>query len=247
MNDNTLYLAHHGVLGQKWGVRRYQNPDGSLKSAGRKRYAKSDIRSRVDKAKEAKKDAKLDKKILNSNYSHSFNRASNYSSMHPLSQFVGERKRKSDAYWKDAIKQAERAGKADEKYKSSKKELKDAKRARKEAINKQYEENLSKHKSTFGEKMLYNDATRKKAAEFMVDYKDMDYETASKKSKAVAWRNTALVTATAVAVADIATKGEVHRSVQKAVANTTTSFNPKSVTAGGKTFSKVAKNVYKVI
>ncbi|MBP5597476.1 MAG: hypothetical protein J6Y02_19040 [Pseudobutyrivibrio sp.] len=32
------YLVHHGILGQKWGVRRYQNPDGSLTEEGRKRY-----------------------------------------------------------------------------------------------------------------------------------------------------------------------------------------------------------------
>ena len=32
------HLAHHGVKGQKWGVRRYRNEDGSLTEAGKARY-----------------------------------------------------------------------------------------------------------------------------------------------------------------------------------------------------------------
>lgn len=42
-NGTTLY--HHGILGQKWGIRRYQNKDGTLTAEGRKRYGgKYDIR-----------------------------------------------------------------------------------------------------------------------------------------------------------------------------------------------------------
>jgi len=32
------YLAHHGVKGMRWGVRNYQNPDGTLTAEGRRRY-----------------------------------------------------------------------------------------------------------------------------------------------------------------------------------------------------------------
>lgn len=34
------FFAHHGIKKQKWGFRRFQNPDGSLTSEGRKRYLK---------------------------------------------------------------------------------------------------------------------------------------------------------------------------------------------------------------
>lgn len=37
-------LQHHGILGQKWGVRRFQNRDGSLTPAGKKRYSEKEQR-----------------------------------------------------------------------------------------------------------------------------------------------------------------------------------------------------------
>lgn len=39
MND---YLKHYGILGMKWGVRRFQNKDGTLTEAGKKRYYNTD-------------------------------------------------------------------------------------------------------------------------------------------------------------------------------------------------------------
>lgn len=44
------YLCHYGIKGMKWGVRRYQNPDGSLTAEGRKRYgSNSTIYSKGEK------------------------------------------------------------------------------------------------------------------------------------------------------------------------------------------------------
>lgn len=45
MENNSL--QHHGVLGQKWGVRRYQNKDGSLTNSGKKH------RNRYERAADA--------------------------------------------------------------------------------------------------------------------------------------------------------------------------------------------------
>lgn len=44
------YLSHHGIKGQKWGVRRFQNADGSLTEAGKARQAK--LYKKIDKSYE---------------------------------------------------------------------------------------------------------------------------------------------------------------------------------------------------
>lgn len=54
----TTELWHHGIMGMKWGIRRYQNPDGSLTIAGKIRYGnKNRLEASVNK-----KAAKLQRK-----------------------------------------------------------------------------------------------------------------------------------------------------------------------------------------
>lgn len=60
------FLMHHGILGQKWGVRRYQNPDGSLTDEGRRRYdigesQNSDSTSSSNKLAKTYNDLKISK------------------------------------------------------------------------------------------------------------------------------------------------------------------------------------------
>ena len=56
-------LYHHGVKGMHWGVRRYQNADGSLKAAGRKRYTEGGKKQLSDEERAAR-NAKVKKAAL---------------------------------------------------------------------------------------------------------------------------------------------------------------------------------------
>lgn len=82
-------LYHHGILGMHWGIRRYQNPDGSLTEAGRRRLERKDLRwakrnyDKIEKKAykaskqelyEVKKQLDVDYGKINRSYINAFNK-----------------------------------------------------------------------------------------------------------------------------------------------------------------------------
>lgn len=98
-------LQHHGIKGQKWGVRRYQNEDGSYTSAGAKRYSE---------AKETYKNAKKE-------YGKAQREFENRLNYHPISNFT----KKGDAIYTEKFNNARDKY---NKYRDAKKEYKAAKK-----------------------------------------------------------------------------------------------------------------------
>lgn len=158
----TDELMHYGVLGMKWGHRKAV-PTSST-------YNK--LQSTKAQYKQAKKA-----------YNKAYNKAYSYSSRHTIGQFTNKNKKaESDRRWNDAYDKANTLDKAKTSYNQAKTE-------RKDKINSAYRD-IQKNTS-LGEKLKYNDATRKKAAKYIVD-RNMTMQDAKNKANADARRNTAI-------------------------------------------------------
>lgn len=104
MNEYELY--HHGILGMKWGVRRYQNVDGSLTAAGRRRYGTKENYKNYQKNKEARRE-----------YNKSFNKA--YNKQHQAYSLSKKKREENTRRWEDVSDKADKYIDAHRKYRRS--------------------------------------------------------------------------------------------------------------------------------
>lgn len=166
-SDGELYHADY------YNEELYHYGVKGMKWGHRKAPEQSSYVKNVKSTKAAYKSAKKD-------YNKAFNKY--YYKSHQALSLSKKKRAANDARFEDAWNKAGTMNEAKAAYKSAKKE-------RKNAIKSTHRE-LEKNAS-FGEKFVYNSATRKKAAKYVVD-NNMSMADATKKAKGDAWRNTAI-------------------------------------------------------
>lgn len=129
ITQNFDELYHHGIKGQKWGIRRFQNPDGSLTAEGKRRYGTVENFNRLSAAESKMQKAKTAKQNANANYNREYNKAR--SVKNSVYGLIGDKEHRAAVtkQWEKTIDYAQKAGKADKDYKTAKKEYKNLKKS----------------------------------------------------------------------------------------------------------------------
>lgn len=175
-------LMHYGVPGMKWGHRK-QYKD-SVRSARNRMYV------RRDKAENRHENEVLSINRKYKQYGNNFAGKNAHMDKNTKKAYKNEIQKSWDKYSNEHDK-ATKQFKSDKK--ASKAEYKQAKAQRKQAIKSTYKE--IKKNSTFEEKFTYNNATRRKAAKYVVD-NNMSISDAKKKANKDAIRNSAIILGT---------------------------------------------------
>ena len=94
-------LAHHGIKGQRWGIRRYQNEDGSLTNAGKKKYSSKYKKAMISYQKDQ---VRASKKI----YIDSYNKTAEEYNSTKLNEYNSKHKPTDPDYFEEYEKQFRR-------------------------------------------------------------------------------------------------------------------------------------------
>lgn len=143
-----------------------------MKWGVRKKYPESEIASNYRNAKATRKSAKKA-------YNKSFNKA--YNKAHQVYSLSKKKREANDKRWEDVYDKLDALDKAKADYNQAKTARKNAIKSTTRQINKN---------ASLSNKLIYSDATRKKAAKYVVD-NNMSVSEATKKAQGDAWRNTA--------------------------------------------------------
>ena len=198
--DYVLY--HHGIKGMKWGVRRYQNADGSRTAAGKRRYKTSEVAPEKFKASNGTVVARPKNAYVKGLRNIASNRGVERASTLALRNQLGGRVADTATNRLEIAKGEKRIHKEAQAIREYNAHVKDLKRGtgtkyldravRKNKLDDAYEKVNSA--STKMQRQFFSDGTRKKAAKYIVD-NNMSVKDATKKANKEAIATSAIILA----------------------------------------------------